>query len=317
MLESTTFEEANSNFKNWLRQRSRWIKGYMQTTLVYTRNPLRFMRSVGLKDGLGFALLVGGTPVTFLFTLPAWGLFVAWLVIGLPLDDRYPGTVLDVGLANLILGNVLMVAVNALGVTRRRNYDLLVFALANPVYWMLHSVAAYKAAWQLIKNPFYWEKTDHGLAGEDEPEVVETEIAAKRAIAPVPAAGTIMQADSVGSIRTVLPSRTVVAADGAPLPEKVVALRPDVVVEAPLVVVADASSVTPVWAQGGAAWNWRDDASRAYGTIASLVRRRDAGAELPDAPTGHSDEVIDAAEVVDTPTAARAQEDDSPDEKAA
>ena len=46
----------------------------------------------------------------------------------------------------------------------RKNYALLPFALLNPFYWLLHSIAAYKAAAQLITNPFYWEKTQHGLA---------------------------------------------------------------------------------------------------------------------------------------------------------
>jgi hypothetical protein len=129
------------------------------------------VRQLGAKDAMGFALLVGGTPLTFLCTLPAWVLFTAWLVIGLPLDDLYPGYLLWIGLANLLLGNVLMVLVNGLGVLRRRTYDLMVFALVNPAYWMLHSIAAYKALWQLVTNPFYWEKTDHGLAGEGVPEV--------------------------------------------------------------------------------------------------------------------------------------------------
>jgi cellulose synthase/poly-beta-1,6-N-acetylglucosamine synthase-like glycosyltransferase len=273
VINSTTYEEANSRVGNWIRQRSRWIKGYMQTTLVYTRNPLRFIRSVGLKDGLGFALLVGGTPLTFLFTLPAWGLFVAWLVIGLPLDDLYPGTLLYVGLANLILGNVLMVAVNALGVTRRRNYDLLVFALANPVYWMLHSVAAYKAAWQLVTRPFYWEKTDHGLAGEAEAELAPVYAAPAPQPGRLGATGTLMQARPVSSLRPARPARIEEVAAIVPAAEPMTALH---IVPLP---ASDATTVTPRWAHEGATWSLRDDASKAYATLAQLVRRRRGQAE--------------------------------------
>jgi glycosyltransferase XagB len=180
VINSTTFEEATSGVNNWIRQRSRWIKGYMQTTLVYTRNPVRFVRQVGVKDAIGFALLIGGTPLTFLFTLPMWVLFTAWLVLGLPLETLYPPVVLYVGLVNLIIGNVLMVGVNALGVVRRKNYDLLPYALINPLYWMLHSYASYKALWQLMTRPFYWEKTEHGLVAEPEvvPEWDEVTVAA-------------------------------------------------------------------------------------------------------------------------------------------
>jgi cellulose synthase/poly-beta-1,6-N-acetylglucosamine synthase-like glycosyltransferase len=37
IMDSTTFEEANSMTKNWFKQRSRWVKGYMQTYLVHLR----------------------------------------------------------------------------------------------------------------------------------------------------------------------------------------------------------------------------------------------------------------------------------------
>ena len=164
VINSTTYEEANSEVGNWIRQRSRWIKGYMQTSLVYLRNPVDLVRRVGIKNALGFALLIGGTPLTFLATLPMLFLFTSWLAFGLNLDALFPGDLLYVGLFNLILGNSLMVLVNMFGVFRRRNLGLMVFALANPFYWMLHSIASYKALWQLITKPFYWEKTNHGIS---------------------------------------------------------------------------------------------------------------------------------------------------------
>ena len=82
IVNSTTYEEANSRTGNWLRQRSRWIKGYMQTMLVHSRNPLRLVRETGLGQALAFVLLIGGTPVTFLAYLPALGLYAWWLATG-------------------------------------------------------------------------------------------------------------------------------------------------------------------------------------------------------------------------------------------
>ncbi|MEU7811582.1 glycosyltransferase family 2 protein [Pseudonocardia sp. NPDC049154] len=70
VVNSTTFEEANRTPGNWVRQRSRWIKGYLQTLLVHLRHPLQLVRTAGLRQTLAFALLIGGTPVTFLFTPP-------------------------------------------------------------------------------------------------------------------------------------------------------------------------------------------------------------------------------------------------------
>lgn len=62
VVNSTTYEEANNRVGNWIRQRSRWIKGYMQTTLVHSRNPWRLLRQVGPWKFLGFFLLIAGTP---------------------------------------------------------------------------------------------------------------------------------------------------------------------------------------------------------------------------------------------------------------
>ena len=45
MLDSTTYEEAPAQLMWWLRQRTRWLKGYVQTWLVHMRAPreLRFV----------------------------------------------------------------------------------------------------------------------------------------------------------------------------------------------------------------------------------------------------------------------------------
>ncbi|SPF43531.1 hypothetical protein SBF1_2910004 [Candidatus Desulfosporosinus infrequens] len=44
------------------------------------------------------------------------------------------------------------------------SFRIIKYGLLTPIYWALMSVAAYKAAWQLIFKPFYWEKTEHGLS---------------------------------------------------------------------------------------------------------------------------------------------------------
>ena len=75
VISSTTFEEANSAYGNFVRQRSRWIKGYLQTTLVHLRHPIELVRQTGWTKTLGFALLVGGTPLSFLFVPPLYLLF--------------------------------------------------------------------------------------------------------------------------------------------------------------------------------------------------------------------------------------------------
>lgn len=164
VLNSTTFEEANTQYGNFVRQRSRWIKGYLQTTLVHLRHPVQLVRECGLRQAIGFALLIGGTPFSFLVVPPLYLLFVASLVV--PPDTLsilFPGWVLWISLVNLLIGTVLMVYVAMMGAFKRRRYALVWWAMLNPVYWLLHSVAAYKGPWQLITRLHYWEKTVHGL----------------------------------------------------------------------------------------------------------------------------------------------------------
>jgi cellulose synthase/poly-beta-1,6-N-acetylglucosamine synthase-like glycosyltransferase len=171
VIDSTTFEEANNAYGNWIRQRSRWIKGYLQTTLVHSRHPIRLIRTAGLKQAAGFGLLIGGTAVSFLAVIPLYLLFLVSLVLPpSALSPYFPGWVMWFSLLNLLLGNGLMIWVSMMGAFRRRRHWLVVWALLNPLYWLMHSIAAYKALFQLITRPHYWEKTTHGLTHVDSAE---------------------------------------------------------------------------------------------------------------------------------------------------
>lgn len=166
VIDSTTYEEANTSYPNFVRQRSRWIKGYMQTTLVHLRQPFRLVRVAGLRQTLSFLFLVGGTPATFLAVPLLYAVFLASLLLEPDqLDFLFPGWVLWLSLFNLGVGSALMIYVSMMGAFKRRRYSLVLWGLVNPFYWLLHSVAAYKALWQLITKPHYWEKTAHGLTG--------------------------------------------------------------------------------------------------------------------------------------------------------
>ena len=169
VVDSTTFEEANMHVGNWIRQRSRWIKGYMQTSLVHSRHPIRLAKAVGLKQMLAFALLIAGTPLTFLIAPILWAFTIVSLVWPEALAGVFPHWLLVVSLVNLVVANSMMVYLSLIAVSRRHMYWLTPFALLTPLYWTLHSIAAYKALWQLVRKPFYWEKTVHGLTERQAP----------------------------------------------------------------------------------------------------------------------------------------------------
>ncbi|WP_354699842.1 hypothetical protein DSM112329_00100 [Paraconexibacter sp. AEG42_29] len=173
VVDSTTYEEANPDLHNWIRQRSRWVKGYLQTYLVHMRHPFQLWRAIGTKRFLSFQLTVGGTAFGFLLNPVYWGLTTLWLLTEAGLIRQlFPGVVYYLAASGLFVGNFVFTYLNAAGSMRRGYFDLVKFALFSPVYWALMSWAAWKGAIQLITNPHYWEKTIHGLAerSEDHPE---------------------------------------------------------------------------------------------------------------------------------------------------
>ena len=76
MIASTTYEEAPARLRPWLRQRTRWFKGWMQTWLVHMRRPGRLLRDLGLPGFVAFQLIVGGNVLAAL----VHPLFIAGLI---------------------------------------------------------------------------------------------------------------------------------------------------------------------------------------------------------------------------------------------
>lgn len=164
IIDSTTYEESNSHVGNWIRQRSRWVKGYMQTWLVHMRHPLKLLRVLGFKQFFSFHFIVGGTPFVFLLNPIYWIITSLWFMRQWSIIELlFPGVIYYFAMFNLAIGNFVFMYLNLIGAHRRTYYELSRFALISPIYWVLMSIASWKALWQLITRPFYWEKTIHGL----------------------------------------------------------------------------------------------------------------------------------------------------------
>jgi cellulose synthase/poly-beta-1,6-N-acetylglucosamine synthase-like glycosyltransferase len=167
VLDSTTYEEANSQLKNWTRQRSRWIKGYLQTYLVHMRQPLSYFRRGRLRQFLGLQLLIGGKTLVLFVNPVLWALLTVYILFRPTVAGLYhtlfPTPVLYMGLVSLVFGNFLYTYSHLLGCLKRRQFGLVKWALSMPIYWLMMSRAALLALYQLMFNPHYWEKTTHGL----------------------------------------------------------------------------------------------------------------------------------------------------------
>lgn len=164
VLASTTLEEANSDFVNWAKQRSRWYKGYLQTWLVHLRRPRQVWRELGPSAFLQANLFVGGTPILALLNPVFWVMTLVWF-IGHPVAIRelFPAPIYYAGVACWAIGSFVVVYMMVVSVRIARRPELLITALVAPVYWIMMSIAAVKAAVQLVTAPSFWEKTTHGL----------------------------------------------------------------------------------------------------------------------------------------------------------
>ena len=164
MLESTTGEEANSQVPNWLRQRSRWSKGYMQTVLVHTRRPWTLVRELGPKATAGFLLTLGGTFATALLAPVFWLLLLLWCFFQPDwIAALFPGPIYYAASICLVAGNFALVFLSLGAAVGRGHDDLAPYALLTPCYWVLMSAATYLALFELFFRPYHWHKTEHGL----------------------------------------------------------------------------------------------------------------------------------------------------------
>jgi cellulose synthase/poly-beta-1,6-N-acetylglucosamine synthase-like glycosyltransferase len=153
---SSTYEEAPARFIPWLEQRTRWFKGWMQTWLVHMRSPRRLIRELGWTGFAVFQLLVGGTVLAAL----VHSLFAA--VFAYELITGHAAASLHV--AALLLGYGVSALLGLIGLWRRNLLGCAWALLLIPLYWLMLSLAAWRALYHLMRDPYRWEKTEHGLA---------------------------------------------------------------------------------------------------------------------------------------------------------
>jgi len=165
VMASTTWEEAPHQVGNWLRQRTRWQKGWIQTYLVHNQRPWRLLRQLGLWRWFGVQAQFGGVILSSLLYPVTLALLAVQLALGWPFLDGEPGSgrvMILLAFFNLLAGLGVPLAHSALCALARGRWRLLMEVPLMPIYWLLISLAAYRALVQLARDPFLWEKTEHG-----------------------------------------------------------------------------------------------------------------------------------------------------------
>ena len=161
VLGSTTNEEANCETGNWVRQRSRWLKGWMQTYIVHMRNPRRLWRQLGPAGFCSFQLVIGGFVLCALLHPWVYVLLIGQFVLSdAPLGLPH----LSIHVLVFVAGYASTILAAMAGAANRGYFRLLFSALGMPAYWLLISCGAYMGLFQLFTKPHYWEKTQHALS---------------------------------------------------------------------------------------------------------------------------------------------------------
>jgi len=162
LLDSDTLEEANCRAWPWVRQRSRWIKGYAMTYFVHMRDPVALWRDLGPRGFWGMQVLFLGSLLGVLTAPLVWSF--ALLMLGLP--HPWSGTLSVTGghVLTLALAMTTLVhwAVWSMGVWARGERRLIAWVPTLMLYHLMASIAALKAAWEILTRPFFWDKTCHG-----------------------------------------------------------------------------------------------------------------------------------------------------------
>jgi cellulose synthase/poly-beta-1,6-N-acetylglucosamine synthase-like glycosyltransferase len=160
-INSETKEEAPFTLKSWIKQRSRWIKGYIQTYFVHMKNPVKLFKDLGFKNFLAFQLSIGSTFFIFITLIPM--LILSILMWTSVIDVEIPRIFNYMSFSNFISTMIFMIFSSMYVVMYRKWSDMYFVTLLFPYYWILHCLASFKSLSQLIfGKAFYWEKTEHG-----------------------------------------------------------------------------------------------------------------------------------------------------------
>lgn len=163
LIESTTFEEANCRALPWIKQRSRWLKGYAITWAVHMRSPLRLWRELGPWRFFGFQLLFLGSLSQFALAPLLWSFWLALLGFWHPVTALLAPWAAWALAFTFVLSEVVTIAIGLLGCQKAGHLSLRKWVPTLHLYYPLGALASYKALFEIATRPFYWDKTRHGL----------------------------------------------------------------------------------------------------------------------------------------------------------
>lgn len=167
MIDSTTHEEANCRAKPWIKQRSRWLKGHALTWGVHMRDPRQLLTDLGWKRFLAFQIQFFGAVTQFLLAPVLWSFWLLSLGFPHPLRETltglWGGNAVPVLFTLFVGSELLSIAVSLWAVRGRDHRHLMFWVPTAHFYFPLGCLAGWKAIYEVVVKPFYWDKTMHGI----------------------------------------------------------------------------------------------------------------------------------------------------------
>jgi cellulose synthase/poly-beta-1,6-N-acetylglucosamine synthase-like glycosyltransferase len=167
MLDSVTKEVATTKTGALIGQKSRWLKGYIQTGLIFTRSPIRTMRHMGPVRWFVYVLFLIGTPISILLSALSWALTYAYFATRSPaIEQLFPAPMLYLGVLLLVFGNFALFLQHVSAATKYEGFSTvkyMVFVLTG--IWPILSVMSLAKACYELAHPrmrHFWDKTEHG-----------------------------------------------------------------------------------------------------------------------------------------------------------
>lgn len=167
IIDSVTYEEATSKLSNWVKQRTRWIKGYMQTYIVHLREPSTLALDFTNPHLVTFHLLMGLKTLFLLANPFLWAMTILYFslrpLLGGIIESFFPPLILYAGCFVLLIGNFLYIYMYLIALAKKGEWNLIFYVFFIPLYWLLMSYAAMAALGEFIVKPHHWNKTVHGF----------------------------------------------------------------------------------------------------------------------------------------------------------
>lgn len=175
LIRTVTYEEANCRPWRWVRQRSRWLKGFMITYAVHMRNPAQLLRDVGMWRFTGLQLVFLTAISQFALAPVLWSTWIIAFGWAHPVQSLFGEVILTLIALLFFATEILTIAMGIVAVSGRQHRHLIKWVVTMPVYFTLGTLATYKALYELILTPFYWDKTDHGQTKHDQTKHGQTD----------------------------------------------------------------------------------------------------------------------------------------------